>query len=717
MIIVGINLGSTIFDKYLKDGGVCVVADGNIKFAIAEERINRKKRSGGHRNALLYALQQLSIEKTDIDLFVYSSCCEEVRSAYQIPDFEGIKTLPCNHHKSHALSVYFTSPFDEAVIIVLDAGGNLSVPEDARNWWLSEREQHSYFIARENEVRLHSVDFKKPKDAGIAEVYRAFTHYLGWPSSSYANKVMALSAFGDPTTFVNKEIFTLSDEGVMRSCINNDPLNPISMIANLMQRYSVGGLQPRLENDAIQQFHCNLASWIQKETEKAIFQKIDYLIKKTGIANVCLAGGVAYNCSLIGKILDNTMAKRIFVQPASGDHGQCLGNAIYGHLANVRKWPRSYLFNPYLGGEQKISLQKINNHMGDKPFLQVREYNDLPCEIAKLLAANEIVAWFQGRSEYGPRALGNRSILASPCNPLLGEKLNIIKGRERFMPFAPAVLVEKANEIFEVSTESPYMTAAYKVRKDKSKLIPSVVHMDTTSRIQTVRKDSNPLFHEVISRFYNLTGIPLILNTSFNGPGEPIVETLNDALDTFMKLNIRYLAAGNFLIEKKEVNSDIIQICVNEDNHFIYSIYDDSILKIRERLYIRFPFTPLIPRERFGLYYEYVDWLKTGRKVTTIRFKKEGIEYPLKKIVPLFETDSYKHAAKERYIGNVNLTQYRVKKFKDLNSQDAINDGFDSINELRTVLKEIFTKLTDNDYVSIYSINFINERNLSNNEA
>lgn len=709
MIVVGINLPSTELDKNLKDGGVCVVEDGQIKFAIAEERISREKRAGGFQASLQYALDNLNLKKTDIDLIVYSSCCETIRPQFRIKNFENTKTLPCNHHFSHALSAYLTSPFDEAIIIVCDAGGNLLDSSNAQ-WWISKREQHSYYIARGNDISLDSRDFENPRTSGLAEIYRAFTHYLGWRSSIYANKVMALSAFGDPNFSLGKKIFYMDQYGSMLSVIENNPNDPILMVKNLLKKYCLETIEERKPDDRIIECHKNLASWIQSETEKALFAKINWLVKKTGIQNLCLSGGLAYNCSAIGKILDYTSAKNIFVHPASGDHGQSVGNAIYGYIEVAGNIQRSSFFSPYLGGEENLSLESIRKYTKENSNLEISYQKNIALCVAELIAKNEIVAWFQGRSEYGPRALGNRSILANPSDSFMRDKLNVIKGRESFMPFAPSVISERAKDFFEISFESPYMTAAFKTVKNKIDLIPAVVHVDDTSRIQMIRKEQNSRFYEVISHFYKLTNIPLVLNTSFNGPGEPIVETFRDALDTFLSLDIKYLAAGDFLIKKKKSELNSYNVQLNDESFNVY-INEKIIPKLKKVIYQKCPFSNLRPRERFQLYFEYVDWLKIGRKTTTIRYKKNSIDYPVALIMPLYSTESFKQEAEENYAGHVRITHFSIKKFKNLNTTDAIRDGFNSVDELKKILKEIYQEISDEDPVSIYSISSVENTN------
>ena len=444
-----------------------------------------------------------------------------------------------------------------------------------------------------------------------------------------------------------------------------------------------------------------MASWLQKETEKAIFNKIDYLIAQTGISNICLSGGVAYNCSAIGKILEITSAKAIYVHPAAGDHGQCVGNAILGHIQLEGSFKRKSFFNPYLGGEYKADLQEIVSTLGEKGY-ETHICEDIVNSVADLLAKGEFVAWFQGRSEYGPRALGNRSILANPSKELSREKLNVIKRRESYMPFAPSILSEETGNYFYSEQAYPYMTAALRAKESNVSSIPSVVHRDGSSRIQTVDKTINPLYHRLIKRFSEITGIPLLLNTSFNGPGEAIVETVTDALDCFKRIDIKYLAIGEILITKKDDESPI-----RLNTNSALEILIDNDLNIMEILQKHFPFLTLFPRKRFQLFDEYVEWVRSGRKVTTIRYKSGGIDYPERKMFELFATKSFKPDSPEEHISKIVVSKVIFKRFGDLSLKDAINDGFKSLEELINILTEIYGNIQDDEVVSVYSISLV----------
>jgi len=706
MIIVGLNLPQTIHNKELHDGGVCIIVDGIIRMAIAEERISRRKGDGGYNLALKYAMKKLGIRPADIDAIVFSSCCEMERQKHEWAEYRNAIVLSCNHHLSHANSVYCTSPHNEAIIIVLDAGGQVFGLRNPKRWWHGEREQQSYYEARGDRIRLIGIDFRKPGEAGIGEIYRAFTYYLGWTSSRHASKTMALAGYGNPGQFRDKEIYYFRG-GRMRSHITNLPNNPYKMVDEILRKYGIRNCSKRKEGEAICQSHKDLAYWVQKESENAIYEKIKYLMKRTGIKNVCLAGGVAYNCSAIGKIIERTGAHSVYVHPASGDHGQCVGNAIYGYKRLVGPWRRESIFNPFLGGEEEINMSTVKNALVDySGKYKLRESNSIEDDVADILRKNEIVAWFQGRSEYGPRALGNRSILAHPAFRENTYYLNDIKGRDNFMPFAPSVLADDANAYFDIIRESPYMTFAFKVNAEKRGEVPAVVHIDGSSRIQTVHKDINPMYYRLIRKFKSMTKIPMVVNTSFNCAGEPMVETIRDAVHSFGNLAIKYLAIGNVMLEKR-VEDGVYVIRDTNSQKYSYDMRNTDIFRLRGIVKSNYRDVRLLYRKQFNLYKTYVDWLISGKKITTIRYRNKGIDFPTKKVVPLYSTEDFSPRSEREHVGDVIIRKYTVKRYCDLDDRDAANDGFTNTKELKKALKNIYVDIRDEDYVSVYEISRI----------
>lgn len=555
MLTLGINLPANYSGKVLKDGGACLVEDGRILVAVSEERLTRKKHTGGYKNAVAYCLDSVGTSVKNVDHIVATSCIDFSRSISSFGDDlpkEKIRYLN-SHHLSHAYSAFMVSPFDEAIVVVLDSGGSLLEDPADHDWWKYSREQQSYYVGKGTEISLIGRDFQGPYEAGIGELYRAFTKFLGWESSSHSGNTMALSAYGDPDRFPNLELFYFEDKR-LRSHFSNSPND----IEKMMKEYSIKNAgeewESRTPGSPIRQLHKDLAFLIQSKMEKALIKKIRLLNKRTGIKNLCLAGGVALNCIMNTKILENTSIENIFIQPAAGDQGQCLGNALYGNYVYGGANTRYAMNNTYLGKDYDLSTQAvIASIKGLIPsgvdYLPVR---DIARVTARLLSEGKIISWFQGKSEFGPRALGNRSILADPRNPKVVERLNEIKGRESFRPYAPSILLEFAGDYFKFGLESPYMVLADYVKSSMKNVIPAVTHVDDSVRPQTVELNQNPPFHALLTEFHRITGVPVLLNTSMNRRSEPICENITDAFSCFLDTAVDCLVVNNTLFSKKK---------------------------------------------------------------------------------------------------------------------------------------------------------------------
>ncbi len=552
MLVLGINLAETSYGKALRDGGTCIANETGILVAVAEERVARQKAAGGFRRSSEQCLFSLGLSKEDIDLAVYSSCCETTTTA--VPpalglEAERVMSIP-SHHLSHAYSAFLVSPFEEAIIMVLDSGGNILDQESTavKQWWTVQREQHSYYVGRGTSINLLDRDFFEPYEAGVGELYRAFTKYLGWESYVYSGKTMGLSAFGNKGRFHGTGLFYFEGDRLKSRVINN-PTDPVSML----RRYSAeNGLffgNPRSQTEPIEQIHMDIASYIQEEVEEAIQEKVRKLCKHTGLRDLCLAGGVGLNCLVNSKILENTPIRRIFVQPAAGDQGQCLGNALYG-LFKLGGHEDRFAMTAYLGPRHNLDIKHIQRALAPclKEF-EIAAPSDVLDTVAELLASGRIVGWFQGRSEFGPRALGNRSILADPRSSTMKELVNAkVKQREPFLPFAPTILAEYTQDYFDTTVSSPFMLLAPIVKPEKRDEIPAVTHVDGTARLQTVSRADNPMFYDLIKAFYRKTGVPILLNTSLNSKDQPICETISDAIQCLVETDLDYLVIGNYLI-------------------------------------------------------------------------------------------------------------------------------------------------------------------------
>jgi carbamoyltransferase len=562
MLVVGVNLGSTWFGKRLRDGGSCVASSKGILIALSEERVAKEKSAGGFDKSFEICHSALGLNPKDIDLVVYSSCCELVRQRIELSNLElySGRTRPIpSHHLSHALSAFLVSPFEEAIIIVIDSGGNIlnANGQEESEWWKCSREQHSYYIGRGTECHLIDRDFFDPFEAGVGELYRAFTKFLGWKSSVYSGKTMALSTYGSGDRFKGVDLFYF-DGDRLKSKITNNPLQPFEMIQNFAFNNNFCFGKNRNSNEPIEDIHIDIAHYIQKQAELAIIQKVRLLYRKTRIKNLCIAGGVGLNCIINTKLLEQTEIENIFIQPAAGDQGQCLGNALYG-LFNILNLKERFPMNTaYLGLSYSVSKKEVEMKIQKHgKSLKIIETDDILETVAQLISQGKLVGWFQGKSEFGPRALGNRSILADPRFIESKNKLNkLVKDREFFLPFAPSILEECAEQYFDFNYSSPFMLFAPNVKFHRIREIPAVIHCDGTCRLQTVSIRDNPAFYSLIKKFYEKTGVPILLNTSLNPKDSPICETVDDALNFIANSELDYLTIGDVLVKNNSKIED-----------------------------------------------------------------------------------------------------------------------------------------------------------------
>jgi len=699
MNIIGLNSGLTKAGKKLKDGGTCLIRDSKIEIVVHEERVSRNKQDGGYKLSLLKVLEHSNLSVQEIQAIAYSTCCETLDNSSGVCTFNEnhVDYIPVNHHLSHAYSVFSISPFEEAVIVVLDAGGNV-LDGDGNEWWKCRREQHSYFMGTPKGIVALGTDFSSPFESGFAEVYRAFSHYLGWQSSQYAGKVMALSAYGNVSRFAENHIFYLEGDN-LRSAVINDPSAPLAMVESILLKFGITDIPSRKKDAKFLDCHKDLACWLQSEMEEAFFKKIEILIRQTGVKNVCLAGGVGYNCKMNGKALQHPDISGFFVGPASGDQGQCVGNALFALHTLTGYFNKITKFTPYLG--ILYDQSSLENKLIDAG-LKVLEVQDVLFEVANLISSGNIIAWYNGRSEFGPRALGSRSILADPRRATMKVQLNRLKNRELFMPFAPSVLDDYVEEYFHGVKECKYMTHAVPVKRDLRNKVPAIVHSDGTSRIHRIVKDENPLYHCLVEKFLEITQIPMVLNTSFNRTGEPIVESHSDAIESFLGLGLKYMFIEGFLVENTLVQNVSIQ--TRPIKPLTFSPDEYSRDKIAHHLHDVMPINFSV-RQKFNLNKEFVDWLHYGRKTTTIRFKQNEIEIPGCRDMPMYSTPKFEMDLNStEYVGTAEILRYEIKQYSELDYTDAINDGFDSIDELKETLTSIYGLIPSNAYVTVYTI-------------
>ncbi len=595
MIILGIS-------AFYHDSAAALIRDGEIIAAAQEERFTRKKHDAGFpAEAVKYCLAEAGISLAQVDhvafydkpflkferlLETYLAFAPRGFTSFKKaipvwiaeklfqkdmlrkkfkefdPAFDWMnKLLFSEHHYSHAASAFFPSPFEEAVVLTMDGVGE----------WATT----SVAIGRGNSLQMHK-EIHFPHSLGL--LYSAFTYYTGFKVNSGEYKVMGLAPYGDPVykDLILDKIIDVKEDGSFR--LDMQYFDYCTGLTMTNDRFAeLFGGPARTPDQPLTQKHMDLAASVQAVTEEVMLRLTRSLAQEYGIPNLCLAGGVALNCVGNGKVLRDGAFKNIWVQPAAGDAGGALGAALAGHYLHKGQ-PRSVgnqrdaMKGSYLGPVfQQADIEQRLAAVGAK-FSVLAEDETIQAT-AQALADEKAVGWFQGRMEFGPRALGGRSILGDPRSPAMQKTLNLkVKYRESFRPFAPSVLREEVADWFEIETDSPYMLMVAPVQEkrriamtdaqqklfgiDKLNVprsdIPAVTHVDYSARIQTVHADTNPRYHALISRFKELTGCPVVVNTSFNVRGEPIVCTPEDAFRCFMGSEIEVLVVGNCFLKKED---------------------------------------------------------------------------------------------------------------------------------------------------------------------
>ena len=560
MIILGISYN-------YHDAAACLVRDGLPIAAAEEERFSRQKHDVRFpEHAIAYCLSVAGIEPADLDgIAFYEKPARKLERALQI----GKQYGPCSsasvaaqfpllinegmsveltvrerlnfhgpvyfseHHLSHAASAFFVSPFEEAAIITVDGVGE----------WATCAQFAGCSASIEKLREIHY-----PHSLGL--LYSTLTAFLGFKVNDDEYKVMGLASYGKPRFRAEfDQLVELHSDGSFSLSL------PYFTYMYDSERMYGAELQrllgpPRRSGEPIEERHRDIAASLQAVTEDAMVALARSCRSQVASANLCLAGGVAYNCVANSKVVESSGFKRIFIQPAAGDNGAALGAALWAshEVLSLPRHPSEH--NTLLGpvfGETEI-LERLNAF--DVRFTRLDE--DALCRrVASLIHNDLIVGWFQGRMEFGPRALGGRSILGNPCSPDMKDILNArVKFREEFRPFAPAVIEEAASKYFQLDGPSPFMLLAPRVHPERAAEIPSVAHVDCTARVQTVSAIRQPLFHRLLKSFAELSGVPILINTSFNVQGEPIVCTPDDAIKCFLGTDIDFLAIGPFLVSK-----------------------------------------------------------------------------------------------------------------------------------------------------------------------
>jgi carbamoyltransferase len=576
MYILGLN-------AYHGDSSACIYRDGQLIVAAEEERFRRIKHWAGFPSEVIrFCLEEAGISLSEVDHVTLSrdpkakldkkilhvltkgasfgtlldrlqnrkkvaSVKEEFLQAFGIAekDFKA-EVHNIEHHRSHLASAFFASPFEEAALLSIDGFGDFT--------------STMLGMGRDNQIEvLESVSY--PHSLGV--FYTTFTQLLGFPYYGDEYKVMGLAPYGKPQhvdklrdvlIFKDKGLFELNEkyflhprQGIKMSWEGGSPEIDSLYSDQLIEAFG----KPRSKEEVLTDYHRDLAASVQRICELLIFHLLEQLHQKTGSENVCIAGGVAQNSVANGKLLLNTPFKRVYIPPAGHDAGTSIGSALYlyNHLL---KQPRTQpMYNPYTGS--RFTSEAVVSLLKEKQvsFTQHTE-TELFEKVSQCLLGGGVVGWFQGRAEFGPRALGHRSILADPRRNDVKEILNLkIKRRESFRPFAPSILKEAVDEYFEQVDDVPFMEKVFVIRPQKRELIPAVTHVDGTGRLQTVDRAIEPRYYGLIEHFGKLSGVPVLVNTSFN-ENEPIVNTPEQALDCFLRTRMDMLVMEDVVVERKD---------------------------------------------------------------------------------------------------------------------------------------------------------------------
>ena len=593
---------------FYHDSAACILIDGKIIAAAQEERFTRKKHDAKYpHNAIEFVLNYADLKLSEVDQIVFFEKpflkFERLLETYVAFAPRGFvsfaKAMPLwikeklfqknllfnklkkhdenyksdkniffsDHHLSHAASAFFPSPFDEAVVLTADGVGEWATTTVA--------------VGKNENLEIKK-EIHFPHSLGL--LYSAFTYYTGFKVNSGEYKLMGLAPYGNPIYEDKiKQLIDIKEDGTFR--LNQKYFNYATGLTMTNEKFNnLFGQKPRnSQNEKISQFHMDIAASIQKVTEEVMINLAKSIRRDYGIKNLCLAGGVALNCVANGKILKEKIFDNIWIQPAAGDAGGSLGAALaLWHIDQGNKRSvnlKDDMMGSYLGTEFKQDEIEIELKSVGANF-ETLNYEELIDKTAEYLSNEKAIGWFQGRMEFGPRALGGRSILGDPRSEKMQRNLNLkVKYRESFRPFAPSVLREDISNWFEMNTDSPYMLLVAKIKSDKKiemtgeqkklfgidKLnikrseIPAVTHVDYSARIQTVTKDTNNRYYDLISKFKEKTGCPVIINTSFNVRGEPIVNSPKDAFNCFMGTKLDYLVIGNCILEKSKQNLKLIK--------------------------------------------------------------------------------------------------------------------------------------------------------------
>lgn len=725
MLTIGINKGITDAGRRLSDGSLSLVKDGEVITSIMEERVCRKLRMGGFENALKLLEQLYHIGLKDVDYIGVSTCMEPVTATlngfYSVGAYSICEAIP--HHLSHAYGACVMSGFKDALVVVMDGGGNILSENNNPKWWEEPREQHSYYYFENGKITLLCRDFEKPYDMGFGEIFRSACYLLGFNTSRKAANIMALASYGDYKRFSTEPFWNFYN-GEITNCFKYDSLHPENVFEDLWSliRKRLNPIQNHNHEykDELLFQYADFCAYLQWNMENALIEKLRSLKQIVKTSNLCLTGGTALNCVMNAKVAESGLFDSIYVPFCPGDHGQSLGNALYLNDKYGNKCAKRYYKSrdAYLGALDlsKCNFKEIASEL-NKDTIENENYIIYPTtqvenDVASLLKNHSIVCTAFGRSEFGYRALGNRSILSNANDCIAMEKIKLIKNRRWFRPFAPAILKDDYSSEWN-NINLGFMSYAVSVA-DKSEF-KYCESPEKRARIQAVGEDCR--LGNILKSLKEYGEPAVCLNTSFNLEGHSMVESLNDVIETFKKMECNILALDENIVVKNMTHDLLKVLKIDEkkecpivvrqgDIRYEYNDEAKDTTSIINWIMKKTGCKTAYIRKNFGLNQEYMKWLKEGTKNSTLRFKNLSIEYPQHFCGGMWKTTAFEKLDESKLMNpdiKIRIQKIEYCRFGDLNEEDAKRDGFVSLEEMKsTFIKYMYQDIQDEDWMTIY---------------
>lgn len=692
MKVLGLTLGETATGKKLKDGSLCWLRSDQNILVISEEQAANKKHAGGYEDALRYFYANT---RSIPEIVAISSCCEPERSDLSGWETQfGCEVRVINHHLSHAHLAAWNCGYQDCLIIILDAGGNVLEPYDSRgaDWWKYKREQCTVFECVNGQISLVDRLFSEPCAIGPGEFWRYMTYVCGFESSTHASKVMELAGLFTSAAYPISDFF-------FEIPVNQRPTNYPPEKELLLSFIKNRGSTKSGPEDRV--WKIQAAAWAQSSLEREVINIATRYARETGQKRLCLSGGVALNCRMIEKVRNATHFDDVHVGFLPSDKGQSLGNCLAASGSRKRSTPVASR-TPFIGIRRSTSLGEIRRELGPLHQQHIAENGVVISAVLELLSQDFLIGTWRDRAEVGARALGNSSLLADAMKPNIKIRINELKGRPLETPVAPVFSQKTFGKYFPNFVEN-YTSMGETVdgAHCQDRLPQAIFHEDGSIRPQVVSPNGDGFLSELVSQHEKANGGDfLLLNTSFNGSGRPMAGTLEEAVSEFTALKLDALICSkDIILRRKDAR---LEACLDKHDPKRMFFRDHSDFKAKSQAHGLHLSVEI--RERFLLFDNYIRWVAERRKVTTIRFKKNALSIATSGQLPLIETKNFKQSAMDVQPLKVEVLGFTVKRFSELDNVDAQRDGFEKTSHLKQTLRNIYPEMNDGDYVTI---NFI----------